>query len=292
MAQALAGPPPRAGSFIVTIYGDVVEPRGGTLWIGTLIEVSAGHGISEGLVRTAVSRLVASGRLEGERIGRRSYYRLTPGARAEFAAAAKVIFDPPPAAHGWLVRFGEGGVAAELQSAGWANAAAHAVAPDRADIPRPEGLVFSARTVAGGEYLGAWAARHWELAPIAAAYRDFVATFREAAAAIGAEGRRPGDETSLALRLRVLHEYRRVLLADPRLPAAALPPDWPAAEARRLFAMLYIGLAAEADRHVRRTFADAEGPLPQDSPATRARLASLRRELGDLSNRGAPIAGS
>ncbi|PII39244.1 hypothetical protein T190_08555, partial [Sinorhizobium meliloti CCBAU 01290] len=87
--------PLRAASFIVTIYGDVVEPRGGAIWIGNLIEICAGVGISETLVRTAVSRLVAAGQLAGEREGRRSFYRLTDAARAEFAAAARVIFGPP-----------------------------------------------------------------------------------------------------------------------------------------------------------------------------------------------------
>jgi phenylacetic acid degradation operon negative regulatory protein len=51
--------------------------------MGTLIEVCADHGINEGLVRTAVSRLVASGRLVGERQGRRSYYRLSQSARRD-----------------------------------------------------------------------------------------------------------------------------------------------------------------------------------------------------------------
>ena len=52
----LAATAPRAASFIVTIYGDVVEPRGGTLAMATLIDSCARHGISESLVRTAVSR--------------------------------------------------------------------------------------------------------------------------------------------------------------------------------------------------------------------------------------------
>ena len=61
------------GAFIVTVYGDVVVPRGGVLWTGTLIEVCERVGISESLVRTAVSRLVAAHRLRGERLGRHSY---------------------------------------------------------------------------------------------------------------------------------------------------------------------------------------------------------------------------
>jgi len=33
LALALDGPP-NAAAFIVTIYGDVVDPRGGVLWMG------------------------------------------------------------------------------------------------------------------------------------------------------------------------------------------------------------------------------------------------------------------
>lgn len=87
--------PITAGSFIVTVYGDVVVPRGEVLWIGSLIETCARIGISENLVRTAVSRMVAAGRLEGERSGRRSFYRLAPAARAEFADAARLLYARP-----------------------------------------------------------------------------------------------------------------------------------------------------------------------------------------------------
>ena len=60
--QAAPANAPRAPAFLVTLYGDVVEPRGGTLWMGSLIECCAMHGLSESLVRTAVSRLVGAGR--------------------------------------------------------------------------------------------------------------------------------------------------------------------------------------------------------------------------------------
>ena len=241
--RCLEAPPPRAGSLIVTVYGDVVEPRGGTLWMGTLIEVCAAHGISEGLVRTAVSRLVSSGRLVGERRGRKSYYRLTREARAEFARAARILFHPPAAAQDWLIWFGEGVLSSEMVQAGWATSAAgYALAPDREDVPRPEGLVFASRTVSGGGDLVEFAARHWDLAAIAEAYRKVVDMFGGVPDALQS-GHAPDGATSLALRLRLIDEYRRVLLSDPRLPAAALPTDWPGARARELFVKLYLALA-------------------------------------------------
>ncbi len=66
----------------------MVEPRGGAIWIGNLIEICAGVGISETLVRTAVS-VSSPPASSPESGGRRSFYRLTDAARAEFAAAAQ-----------------------------------------------------------------------------------------------------------------------------------------------------------------------------------------------------------
>jgi phenylacetic acid degradation operon negative regulatory protein len=81
----------RAGSFIVTVYGDVILPRGGSVWIGNVIATCAQVGINESQSRTAISRLVEAGRLIGVRAGRRSFYRLTKDAALEFAAAARAI---------------------------------------------------------------------------------------------------------------------------------------------------------------------------------------------------------
>ncbi|MFD2816395.1 hypothetical protein ACFSYD_21480 [Paracoccus aerius] len=97
------GLPITAGSFIVTVYGDVVVPRGEVLWIGSLIEICSRIGISENLVRTAVSRLVSADRLQGTRVGRRSFYRLAPAARAEFAQAARMLYARPQPSGDWLV---------------------------------------------------------------------------------------------------------------------------------------------------------------------------------------------
>lgn len=85
----------KAAGFIVTIYGDVVEQRGGVAWIGNLIDTCSQIGISESLVRTAVSRLVSAGQLVGECHGRRSFYRLSLKSKSEFTAAARLLFGPP-----------------------------------------------------------------------------------------------------------------------------------------------------------------------------------------------------
>ncbi|MBU3029449.1 PaaX family transcriptional regulator C-terminal domain-containing protein [Paracoccus marinaquae] len=264
--------PPRASSFIVTIYGDVVEPRGGVLWMGTLIDCCAGHGISESLVRTAVSRLVGAGRLEGQRIGRKSYYRLSAAGRAEFRRASRILFAPPVPAEGWLIALP--GEDAPLPD-GWVRLAAPvAMAPGRKDISLPKAPVMAAQSISGVNDLPGFAARHWPLAEVAQTYQCFVARFRP----VGDDARdvASGPADALALRLRLVDEFRHAALADPRLPPEALPPDWPAPEARDLFRRIYLALSPAADRHVGRHFADSRGLLAEMTGDTAQRYADLR----------------
>ena len=72
-----ARPPVRAWSLIITLYGDAIVPRGGSLWLGSLVDIMSLFKIDAGHVRTAMSRLTADGWLTREKAGRNSYYRLT-----------------------------------------------------------------------------------------------------------------------------------------------------------------------------------------------------------------------
>lgn len=262
--------PPRAAAFIVTVYGDLVEPRGGVLWMGTLIELCGAAGLSESLVRTAVSRLVAAGQLTGERLGRRSYYRLTPAAQREYADAARVIFSPPGSgARGWLWLVGPRAPEA-LPRAGFAEAGPDLwLGPDRGG-----GAPAARAAMRAGPGQGDWAgvaARLWPMAEHAAAYRRVLARFG------GLDPAAPGPEQALTLRLLLVHAYRGALLRDPRLPAEALPADWPGGAARDLFARLYAGLTPAAEAHVARACLTDSGPMEAGTAATRARALALGR---------------
>lgn len=264
-----------AAAFIVTIYGDVVEPRAGLLWMGTLIELCGQVGISETLVRTAVSRLVAAGRLEGTRDGRRSYYRLTDAAGAEFAAAAARIFSDVPPATAW--RFVLGTEASpELLARGFAAVAPGVLlGPDDGETDRGglvPGVAFRASWQQGADGLRALAAEHWRLGERAAALRAFADRF-------GPLESGPALDPALALlaRLLLVHAWRAIVLGDPRLPPEALPGDWPEPEARALFARLYVALSGLADSHIHRSFIGLDGTFPAANDATLRRLAGLNR---------------
>lgn len=85
----------RAGSLITTVFGDSITPRGGTVWLGSLIRVMAVFGVSERLVRTSVFRLAKDGWLKSDQQGRRSYYSLTEEGRERFEQATHRIYGTP-----------------------------------------------------------------------------------------------------------------------------------------------------------------------------------------------------
>ncbi|TYC62997.1 ArsR family transcriptional regulator [Stappia sp. BW2] len=276
---------PRAPAFIVTIYGDVVEPRGGMLWMGTLIDCCAAHGLSESLVRTAMSRLVAAGRLEGVRVGRKSYYRLSEAARDEFHAAAKLLFRPTPATKGWLICLSETSFDQELAD-GWVRfSPTVALAPDRPDVTRMDGVLMAARHLGGYGDLRALAWDKWGLEAVAAAYDRFQDRHGWLMSRLAGETPFPSKD-ALDLRLRLVHDYRLAALNDPRLPEDACPPDWPADRARQLFVRAYVGLSAPADRYVGEVFLSNDGALPTQSAGSERRLIQLNQEIAAWAENG------
>lgn len=250
----------RAAPFVVTLYGDVAASRGGELWTGNIVETLAEVGVAETRVRTALSRLAAAGRLEGVKVGRRSYYRLTPQAAAEFAAAARLIYAPaePPPLRGWRL------VALPAADAEAAAALARlrfgfvtpqlAILPDRgAPLPALPGCCFAATSA---DDLGPLLAGVWPLEDLAGRMRAFIDGF----APLETEALAPA--AALGMRLLLVHAFRDLALRDPLLPAELLPADWPGPAARALFARLHRALTPKAEAAVAARFRDRAGPLP------------------------------
>lgn len=258
--------PPRAAAFIVTLYGDVVEPRGGVLWMGNVIQICAMVGLNESVVRTAVSRLVAAGQLVGERDGRRSFYRLTQSAQREYAQAAQVIYGGAMSTTQWTIAVAPGH---DLARQGLATLGGDAwFGPDRGQaVP---GVVFRA-DVAQAEGLVELVADRWDLAALDRDYCGFLDQW-EAHGSVGT------PDGALADRLRLVHAFRLMALRDPGLPAQALPAEWPEPLARACFARTYLSLSAQADAWVGARCLAATGPLPETTIATERRLARLRAQ--------------
>jgi len=278
--------PLRAGSLIVTVFGDAIVPRGGSLWLGALLDIMALFGSEAGLVRTALSRLVQEGWFERSRAGKNSYYRLSPeGARMFAAATHRIYHVQEPAWDGAFRVAILSGLDAKARIAARDALAAEGFgqqAPtvlirpvtSATDAPPPiDGLVWLTAQLEGGpsaaRTLGASA---WQLVPVADSYGRFIETFRPLAAASAQRKLDPAD--AFRLRILLIHEYRRIILRDPLLPKAMLPKDWPGLEARRLCRQLYRAVLPAAEAWLDARALAQDGPLPAPDR-------DLRRRFGE-----------
>ncbi|NIQ89604.1 MAG: phenylacetic acid degradation operon negative regulatory protein PaaX, partial [Deltaproteobacteria bacterium] len=79
---------------IFTLYGDYIRHRGGEAWTGSLIELLGLFGPSSQAVRSALSRVSRKGWLKSRKVGRNSYYSLTPQSIELLEEGAVRIFQP------------------------------------------------------------------------------------------------------------------------------------------------------------------------------------------------------
>ena len=269
IVEHLKREPSRTGSIVITLFGDAIVPRGGEVWLGTLLEFFKTLQIDSGVVRTAMSRLAADGWLEREKIGRNSFYRLAQKGRQTFDAAVTHVYDPQAA--DWTGRFelllitdsADRDASREaLKDAGFGSPLPGVwVAPSGVPVPAEARgairLEVSAEDDSGRRLLQ----ESWPLQRTADAYLRFIKTFEPLRGWI--DRREPlSDADAFTARILMVHHYRRVVLHDPLLPAALLPGDWPGRAARRLCGEIYRGLLAPSEQWLDRHGSNAAGPLP------------------------------
>ena len=266
----LQSQPSRTWSLIITFYGDALLPRGNSVWLGTLLAFFKGLDIAEGVVRTAMSRLAADGWIERNRVGRNSYYRLAEKGRATFAEAAGRIYHPgnPLPASGYTMivlppRDERQAIQAALEDAGFGSPSPGAwIAPADRPIPKPAQGDIVVTVTGEHDHLRLLAARAWPLDGLAEHYRHFIATF-EPLLGVVENGGQPSGIEAIVARILLIHEFRRIVLRDPNLPADLLPQDWPGAVARRLCGGLYAKLAPASERWLDANGLDESGALPR-----------------------------
>ncbi len=288
--------PMRAGSLIITVYGDAIAPRGGTVWLGSLIRVLEPLGLNQRLVRTSVYRLSKEGWLTSEQIGRRSYYSLTRSGWRSFERAYQRVYAEPhlPWNGEWtLVITSEvnndrrEALRKELATLGFGAFApgvmAHPLPPNDAltaalqdlDV-QGEVIVMHARNdgLPTSRPLNRLVRDCWNLDQLAVEYEEFLDRFRPVWRAVRS-AKRLDPQQCFLVRTLLIHEVRRLLLRDPQLPDDVLPGDWHGAAARLLCRNLYRATYAQAERYLSDHLQTAEGPLPEPAPYFYRRFGGL-----------------
>ena len=84
--------PLRAPSLIISVWGDSIVAHGGEVWLGSLIRLLEPFGINERLMRTSIFRLAQDGWLVSHKVGRNSFYRLSPEGEHRFSSAFDRVY--------------------------------------------------------------------------------------------------------------------------------------------------------------------------------------------------------
>ncbi|RAU52310.1 phenylacetic acid degradation operon negative regulatory protein PaaX [Pseudocitrobacter sp. RIT415] len=281
--QAVSSVPISGTSLIASLYGDSLLHRGGTVWLGSLAAMLEGLGFGERFVRTALFRLNKEGWLDVERIGRRSFYRLSDkGQRLTRRAENKIYRAETPAWDGtWLLLLSEGldratlsDVKKQLIWQGFGTLAPSLMASPSQKMADVQSLLHEAGVAENvicfeahsplalsRAALSARVEECWQLTEQNAMYDTFIQLFRPLLPLLR-EGDELTPERGFQIQLLLIHFYRRVVLKDPLLPEELLPAHWLGGSARQLCINIYQRVAPAALAFVSEKGETPVGELP------------------------------
>lgn len=282
----------KAGSLIISVFGDAVAPRGGRIWLGSLITLLAPLGLNERLVRTSVFRLSREEWLVAKPLGRRSDYMLSPSGEKRVAEATRHIYSSTTPfwdrrwrlimTVGYLTTKDRERLRKSLIWQGFGMLSNHCFIHPSADLMEAfDALVAEGLANLIGKLKPLVAAdpasfanaasdkdmvrSAWDLDHLALVYREFVQRYDPILQAYRQDPESTSDEDAFLLRVLLIHDYRRLLLRDPTLPDVLLPSGWPGQKARLLCNELYQRLLPASERHLDRHFQLADGRTPSSS---------------------------
>lgn len=222
----------RVWSLVITVFGDLVQPRGGAISTTRLGRIMSRIGVEPGALRTALSRLGQDGWVTSTRKGRSSIYRLSAEGLAQTVPATSRIYAPPRSGpvDQWCLTL-------HLDDKG---------APRVALCPAEEAPGAADADVQITGSLGALSARY-RAAGLAPGHRAALAALAADLDSLGAVPDTADPLTFAVARMLLIHRWRRLVLRHGDLPAALMPADTPLAAPRHAVAKAYGLLSAGAE---------------------------------------------
>lgn len=276
--------PPSASELLPTVLGDYWFRSREHVSSAVLVRVLVELGVRPDATRAALSRLARRGLLEGRRTGRRTAYRLAPaladaaarqGRRLLAFGAEAVPWDGTWTCVAFSVPDADGHLRARLRArlralglgplydGLWITPHAPLPALDRclADLGVPSVTVLRATEV--DRPTGTAMVDAWDLVALRRRYDTLTERASSVPTQVDEGAATPAE--ALVVRTDLMRRWRAAVMADPALPDALLPDDWPLGPARRAFVAAYDALGPLAEERVRLLVAEtgavlAEGP--------------------------------
>lgn len=247
----------RVWSVVITIFGDAIQPHGGTVAMSDLQIMLSAMNIESGAVRTAMSRLAKEGWVTREKQGRNSFYQLSKAGHKSFIPATQKIykaeFSPDPQK---LV------IAVGSDVIGHARETQNALLDAFGGLPLRNGVALFAdpseklrKQLADADMiqleseiavLPDWVIEKLDLQSLA---DDYLALIERFAPLVETRNKLEmlSPLEALCVRTLLIHDWRRLILKQPALPKHLLPTNWPGAACHALVRDLYLSLLEQSE---------------------------------------------
>lgn len=228
--------PLRVWSVIVTLFGDLARGRDDRISGPVLTRIMAPLGIRPEAMRVALHRLRQDGWIQSQKSGRSSYYGLSPSARAETDAARPRIYASGPKPEGaWhLVVLPPKPAATRDRLEGELSGNDGVLVAPSVYLLGGDPLPVDAAllTLSGTDLrVPDWLRARIMPAALRDGYRDLEAAL-DALAATMPDPHGLSPLQVAALRVAIVHSWRRLLLSHPDLPPRFFSADWRGEAAR------------------------------------------------------------
>ena len=275
---------PKAKSLIITFFGDIVFPYGGTIWLGSLVKFMEEFGISEKLTRTSIFRLTKEGWLSSKKFGRESYYSLSNYAIDRFVKAHYSVYayDEQDIDNDWIILLTntlkpaqESELAKVLKKEGFASPSKHTFLHPNYKMEYMQDILIKyefqndvllikgpLQMPMNKEMLRDMVTTYWELKDVEMRYQNFITKFKKIYTL-----KTPIDDFTtkqcFILRVLLIHEYRRALLFDPKLGNELISVDWLGKASASLVDSIYSVIHNHANEFAKENLLTVGGNAPK-----------------------------
>lgn len=238
----------RVWSVVISIFGDLVQPRQQTISVQELLALTGHAGIEENAVRTALSRLAKEGWVERHKDGRHAFYALSDSGKKAFLAATERIYS-----HSFV-----------SQSAQWnLGYFKNPVGDAKNDMPLAFTLSKHWRLIndedahhfSGSSHMlfptsavdtPDWVLENLLPEKLTKHYRDLlvdIAPLINSRDSIG----HMSPLSAVTTRYLLIHAWRRLVLRHPLMPQGLLPLDWPGSLCHQAICSIYPHLVERSE---------------------------------------------
>jgi len=285
-------------AIVSTIFGDMVVPRGGFVWLGSLVEASELFDISPSHARTSILRLGYEGWLKSFRVGKLSYYTMTEENMRDYTSP---VYGAPNDTwtNEWQIVFT---ALADLpkqnyvklrQTLMWEGVgqiAPHVFIVPTVFVGRMHHVLEEFNLTDHVQFLAAqtlpsknpdlvrrmvWEA--WTLSEIEEKYDGFLKRYRPLLQTIERHFNTLDEESCFVIRTLMILDYRVIALRDPHLPSSLLPNPWSGHSAFALCKTIYQHVLNGSEAYVQRVLKSSDGPLSPANNSLWSRFGGLRK---------------